>query len=169
MWAHELGAEGMAFPSIVAFGKNSSRPHHHPTSQKLKKGDLVQIDIGAKYNNYCSDRSVVFFTKKPTPVQQKAFSAVYEAKEKAKRAVKKGASTQTLDRIARDVLKKYGMEDAFTHSLGHGVGLDIHEGVTLSSRAPDKKLLKGEVITIEPGVYFEGKFGIRLEDMVIVS
>lgn len=168
-WAHELGAEDMAFDSIVAFGSNTSRPHHQPGNRKLKKGDIVQIDIGAKYRGYCSDRSQVYLTGPVSKQITKAIKAVTEAKEVAKNAVKKGASTQTLDRIARDVLKKYGMEKAFTHSLGHGVGLDIHEGVILSERAADQKLLKNEVITIEPGVYFPGKFGIRLEDMVIVE
>lgn len=168
-WAHELGAEAMAFPSIVGFGSNTSRPHHQPGNRKLKKGDIVQIDIGAMYRGYCSDRSQVYLTGPMTPQQKKALKAVMEAKEAAKKAVKKGASTRQLDRIARDVLKSYGMEHAFTHSLGHGVGLDIHEGVNLSEKAADQKLLKHEVITIEPGVYFPGKFGIRLEDMVIVE
>ena len=168
-WARELGAEGMAFPCIVAFGSNSSRPHHHPTNRKLVRGDIVQIDIGAKYKGYCSDRSDVFFTGTPTREQKKAYVAVMEAKEKVKAAVKVGASTKKLDQIARDVLKKYGFDQYFVHSLGHGVGLDIHEGARLSSHVPDQKLLKNEVITIEPGVYFPGKFGIRLEDMVTVE
>ncbi len=168
-WARELGAEGMAFPSIVAFGQNTSRPHHIPTNRKLVKGDIVQIDIGAKYQGYCSDRSDVFFTGKPTLEQKKAYVAVFEAKEKAKAAVKVGASTKKLDSIAREVLKKYKLDQYFIHSLGHGVGLDIHEGARLSSHAGDQKLLKNEVITIEPGVYFPGKFGIRLEDMVVVE
>lgn len=168
-WAHELGAEGMAFDSIVAFGSNTSRPHHQPGNKKLKKGDIVQIDIGAKYRGYCSDRSQVYLTGPVSSHIRKAIKAVEEAKEAAKNAVKKGASSQMLDRIARDVLKKYGMEKAFTHSLGHGVGLDIHEGVILSERAPDRKPLKNEVITIEPGIYYPGKFGVRLEDMVIVQ
>ncbi|HVW67272.1 MAG TPA: aminopeptidase P family protein [Candidatus Peribacteraceae bacterium] len=168
-WAHELGAEAMAFDSIVAFGSNTSRPHHQPGNRKLKKGDIVQIDIGAKYRGYCSDRSQVYLTGPVSAHITKAIKAVTKAKNAAKKAVKKGASTQLLDRIARDVLKKYGMEGAFTHALGHGVGLDIHEGVILSERAADQKLLKHEVITIEPGVYFPGKFGIRLEDMVIVE
>lgn len=167
-WARELGAEGLSFDAIVAYGTNSSRPHHHPTDRKLQKNQIVQIDIGAKYKGYCGDRSEVFFTGKPTAAQVKALEAVRDAKDTAKKAVKAGVSVRELDRIARDVLKKYGMADAFVHSLGHGVGLDIHEGVSLSQRATDDHLLKNEVITIEPGVYFPGKFGIRLEDMVFV-
>ena len=103
-----------------------------------------------------------------TTQQKKIYDAVSDAKDTAKKAAKKGASVRELDRIAREVLAEYGLEKYFTHSLGHGVGLDIHEGVSLSVRAPDDRLLSGEVITIEPGVYIPGKFGMRLEDMVIV-
>ena len=168
-WARELGAEGMAFDSIVGFGTHTSRPHHHPTTRKLLKGMMVQIDIGVKVRGYCSDRSAVYFTAPMTAQQKKIYDAVSDAKDTAKRAAKKGASVRELDRIAREVLAEYGLEKYFTHSLGHGVGLDIHEGVSLSARAPDDRLLSGEVITIEPGVYIPGKFGMRLEDMVIVQ
>jgi Xaa-Pro aminopeptidase len=167
-WARELGAEEMAFPSIVGFGSHTSRPHHVPSRRTLKKGDIVQIDIGAKYHGYCSDRSAVFFTTKPTKMQERAYQAVLEAKEKAKKAVRAGASTKKIDAIARQALRRYDLERYFIHSLGHGVGLEIHEGIGLSPHS-DFKLLKNEVITIEPGVYFPGKFGIRLEDMVTVK
>lgn len=168
VWARDLQADGMAFDPIVAFGSHTSRPHHHPTSRVLRKGELVQIDVGARFEGYCADQSVVFFTGKKTHEQERALAAVTEAKAAAERAVKAGASTHALDRIARSVLRTYGMEEAFVHSLGHGVGLEIHEGVTLSEKRPDQRLLAGEIVTIEPGVYFPGKFGIRLEDEVIV-
>ncbi len=167
-WAEDLGADHLAFDPIVAFGTHTSRPHHHPTARALKKGDIVQIDVGARYGGYCADQSRVFFTGKKTPQQERALTAVREAKEAAGRAVRTGASTHALDRIARSVLKKYGMEEFFVHSLGHGVGLEIHEGVTLSQKRPDQTLLASEIITIEPGVYFPGKFGIRLEDEIVV-
>ncbi|MBI3336075.1 M24 family metallopeptidase [Candidatus Peregrinibacteria bacterium] len=166
--ARELGADGMAFESIVAFGSNTSRPHHRPTDRRLKKGDIVQVDIGARYKGYCADRSEVYFAAKPTSLQQRIYDAVREAKEEAKAAVKFGVMTHTLDQIARKVLRKHGFEKYFCHGLGHGVGLEIHEGVSISSKGPDIPLLKNEVITIEPGVYIPGKFGIRLEDMVFV-
>lgn len=168
-WAYELGAERMSFPTIVAFGSHTSHPHHHPGSRALQKGHIVQIDVGAVFKGYCADRSQVYFTSQPTKAEQRAYQAVEEAKNAAIDAVAPGVSTCELDRIARDVLKSYGMEAAFTHTLGHGVGLDVHEGVILSVKRPDQALLKGEVITIEPGVYFPGKFGIRLEEMVIVA
>lgn len=162
--AHDSGVQEMAFDSIVAFGVHTSRPHHHPTARPLKRGDIVQIDMGVKVEGYCADQSRVFFTGKKTPEQERALLAVTEAKDAAQQKVRAGVSTHELDRAARAVLRRCGMEDAFVHSLGHGVGLDIHEGVTLSCKRPSEKLLKHEIITIEPGVYFPGKFGIRLED-----
>lgn len=169
IWSLEMGADGLAFDPIVAFGTHTSHPHHRPTQRSLQKGHLVQIDVGVKVRGYCGDMSEVFFTAPPTPEQKKMYKAICEAKDRATDAVRPGISTQKLDAIAREVLRKYGIEAAFCHALGHGVGLDVHEGVTLSQKAPPKKLLQGEVITIEPGVYFPGKFGMRVEDMIIVA
>lgn len=168
-WAIALHADGLAFDPIVAFGSHTSRPHHHPTTRALKKRDIVQIDVGARFGGYCADQSAVFFTGKKTQQQERALAAVQEAKQEAERMVRAGVSTHALDRRARSILKKHGVEEAFSHSLGHGVGLEIHEGVTLSQLRPDEKLLASEIVTIEPGVYFPGKFGIRLEDEVIVQ
>jgi Xaa-Pro aminopeptidase len=97
------------------------------------------------------------------------YTAICEARDKAMDAVKPGITTHELDQIARDVLRSYGVESAFCHALGHGVGLEVHEGVTLSQLAPAKKILKNEIITIEPGVYFPGRFGMRVEEMIIVA
>lgn len=168
VWARELGSEGMAFDPIVAFGTHTSSPHHKPGSRILKKGHIVQIDCGAKYRGYCSDQSAVFFTGKPTPLQRRVFKAVCEAKDAAIAAIKPGVSIRHLDSVARRVLQQYGYEQFFCHALGHGVGLEIHEGVTLSRKASDQKLLKGEIITIEPGVYFPGRFGMRMEEEIVV-
>lgn len=169
IWALELGADGMAFETIVAFASNTSVPHHHPTTRALKKGNLVQIDLGVKVNGYCSDASEVFFTTKLTPLQERIYGALVEAQHAAIDLLEPGVSTRLLDKTARKILARQGIEPYFTHSLGHGVGLDIHEGVILSSKVPDQKLLKNEVVTIEPGVYFEGKFGMRVERMVVVE
>ncbi len=169
MWALELGAEGMAFPTIVAFGSNTAHVHHMPTTRVLKKGHLVQIDVGAKFDGYCSDASQVFFTAAPTREERRVYEALNEAARAAERLAKPGASTRALDEAARAVLRREHLEEKFCHSLGHGVGLEIHEGVSLSSRAPDQKILKREVITIEPGVYFPGKFGMRVEDTYIME
>ncbi|MCK5015625.1 MAG: aminopeptidase P family protein [Candidatus Peribacteraceae bacterium] len=167
--AIDAGAEGLSFPPIVAFGTNSSRPHHLPSNRKLKKGMLVQIDVGAKYKGFCADQSRVFWTGKKTSDQAIAYKAVKEAQTEAKKAVKAGVTNHMLFKIACNVLEKYGMREEFIHSLGHGVGLEVHEGINLSDKAPKTKLKAGEIITIEPGVYFEGKFGIRLEEEVIVK
>jgi Xaa-Pro aminopeptidase len=167
-WAHELGADGMAFDSIVAFGTHTSRPHHRPTTRLLRKGHIVQIDCGARYGGYCADQSAVFFTGKPTPLQRRVYAAVCEAKDAAIAAIKPGVTVRTLDSVSRTVLKRYGLEQYFCHALGHGVGLEIHEGVTLSQKAKDVPLLKNEIITIEPGVYIPGRFGMRVEEEIVV-
>ncbi len=166
--ARKKGAGGLAFETIVGFGEHTALPHHHPTARRLRKGDIVQIDMGVTVDGYCSDYSRVYFTAAPSAEQKKAYTALQKAKKSAEKLVKTGASTRALDREARRVLKLYGYGPEFCHSLGHGVGLDIHEGVTLSTKAPDQKLLRGEVITIEPGLYFQGKWGMRIEDTIIV-
>jgi|TARA_Y100000031_G_scaffold156366_1_gene210617 Xaa-Pro aminopeptidase len=168
-WARELGADALSFEPIVSFGTHSSCPHHHATDRKLKKGHIVQIDVGSKYKGYCSDQSQVFFTSRPTGLQQKVLEAISKAKQKTIESARSGITNHKLDKIARDILSEYGFEEYFTHSLGHGVGLDIHEGISLSQHGSPTKLLPNEIITIEPGVYLPGKFGIRLEDEIIVK
>lgn len=168
IWALELGAEGMAFDPIVAFGTHTSRPHHKPTNRKLKPGMLVQIDVGAKVDGYCSDASDVFFTAKPTAFQKRVYATLRHAKDEAVTMLKEGVSTRALDKKVRDILHEEGLNEAFTHALGHGVGLEVHEGPTISSLAAPVELLENEVVAIEPGVYFEGKFGMRLESIEIV-
>lgn len=165
----ELGADGMAFDTIVAFGEHSSRPHHRPTERLLRKTDLVQIDMGASYRGYCSDYSRVFFLSKPTEKQKRAMKALKTASRSARAALEAGVSNRQLDTIARKELLAFGFDKEFSHALGHGVGIDIHEGVTLSSKAPLSKLLKNEVVTIEPGLYFDGEWGMRIEETLVVS
>lgn len=167
-WAVELGADGLSFDPIVAFGTHTSRPHHKPTTRKLKKGHIVQIDVGARYQGYCADQSEVFFTAQKTEEQQRVYSAVARAKEESMKLVKVGVTNHVLDTMARKILAEENLEEYFTHSLGHGVGLDIHEGPSLSKKASKTKLLKNEIVTIEPGVYIPGKFGMRLEEEIVV-
>lgn len=168
-WARSLGAEKMSFETIVGFGSHTSRPHHRPTDRKLKKGDVVQIDMGVVVDSYLSDRSAVFFTGKPTKEQSKMYAAVLEAKDAAIAAIAPGVNVAELDRIAHEILAKHGFKKhAYDHSLGHGVGLEIHEGVLLSERS-NETLLEHEVVTVEPAVYIPGKYGMRLEDMVVVE
>lgn len=164
--AHEAGADGLSFDPIVAFGSHTSSPHHHPTDRKLKKRDIIQIDMGVKYQGYCSDQSRVFFVGDPTGPQARVYEAVEQAKMAAEKAVTVGIKASDIDAIARESLGDYA--EFFTHSLGHGVGLEIHEGVSLSARSK-QRLLENEIVTIEPGVYLPGKFGIRLEDEIVVK
>lgn len=166
--ALKSGAESMAFPSIVAFGENTAFPHHHPTERRLRRGDIVQIDMGVKVNGYCSDYSRVYFTGTPTAEQRKALLALKRAKAAAEELVRSGGDNRLIDRKAREALASFDLEKAFTHALGHGVGLEIHEGLSISKKAKRKKLLKNEVITIEPGVYFPGQWGMRVEDTIVV-
>lgn len=166
--AREKGGERMGFETIVAFGSNTSRPHHRPTNRKLKKNDIVQIDMGVVVGGYTSDRSAVFFKGKPTKRQKEVLSALEEAKNAGIGAIAPNVSCSEPDVAARAVLRRHKLEKYFIHSLGHGVGLDIHEGVTLSKRSK-QTLLEYEVVTVEPGVYFPGKWGMRVEDMVVVQ
>ncbi|MBM3231459.1 aminopeptidase P family protein [Candidatus Peregrinibacteria bacterium] len=168
-WAMELGADDMSFETIVAFGTHTSRPHHRPTHRVLQRGHIVQIDMGVKCGGYCSDQSAVYFTGKPTPLQKRVHAAVAEAFSASWAAVRPGVTNRDLDRIARAVLTRHGFEKFFVHSLGHGVGMDIHEGPNLSMKAPETKLLNNEIVTIEPGVYLPGRFGMRLEKEIVVG
>ncbi|PIR49227.1 hypothetical protein COU80_00560 [Candidatus Peregrinibacteria bacterium CG10_big_fil_rev_8_21_14_0_10_55_24] len=167
-WAHELGAEDLAFDPIVAFGTHTSRPHHQPTDRRFKRRHVVQVDVGVRYGGYCSDQSMVILPKNPTVLECKIYAAVDEAKRTALQAVRAGVTNWELDRVARRVLKRHGLEEYFPHALGHGVGLEVHEGITLSSVAPKRSVLTNEIVTIEPGIYIPGKCGMRLEQEIIV-
>lgn len=166
---HAHGADELAFETIVAFGSNTSKPHHHPSDMRLKKRDIIQIDMGVKLDDYCSDMSRVFFVGSPSDEQRRCLRALKGAKKMAESMLHPGITNHALDAAARSVLSRAGIDHAFTHALGHGLGLEIHEGITLSARAPIAKLLKREAVTIEPGVYFPGKWGMRIEDTYVVS
>lgn len=166
--AKEFGAEDVSFPPIVAFGTKSSRPHRLSGNEKLKKGDLVLIDMGVKYKGYCSDMTRVLFTKTPTARQKEVYNIVLQAQEMAIKTIKPGITGKKIDSISRNYIEKMGFGPNFGHSLGHGVGLDIHERPYLSPKYP-KTIPNGAVITVEPGIYLENDFGIRIEDMVLVN
>jgi len=166
--AHDFGADELSFPSIVGINEHSASPHHHPTDKKLKKGDLILIDMGVSFKGYCSDMTRVLFSRAPTPEQINIYELVLLAQETAIKGLRAGITGAAGDKLARDIIKKAGHGDNFGHSLGHGVGMDVHELPNLSSLNKEK-LPVGAVVTVEPGVYLEGKFGVRLEDMVIVG
>ncbi|MBO4251551.1 MAG: aminopeptidase P family protein [Clostridia bacterium] len=162
------GGEGMAFDTIVAFGANSAVPHHETGNTKLKYGDAVLIDTGCKVNGYCSDITRTAFFGKPDKDFLSVYDAVLRANLKAEKEIVSGMSGKAADRIARDELCKAGYGEYFTHSLGHGVGLEIHENPRLSPRSNDI-LTENAVFTVEPGVYFDGKFGVRIEDTCVMT
>lgn len=165
------GSKALAFDPIIAFGPNSSMPHYRPSNQRLKKGDCVLIDIGVNLNHYHSDMTRVVFFESPSKKIQEIYAIVREAQKQALNLCKPGTPIKALDAAARDYISAQGFGDKFTHNLGHGVGLEIHEAPMLSQRGPDKnlKLQEGMVITIEPGIYLPDIGGVRLEDTVVIT
>ena len=163
-----LGAEGVAFDTIVAFGKNSAVPHHVSDKTTLKDGDVVLIDMGAKYKGYVADLTRTVFVGKPSKEFKKNYNAVLTANKKAISIIKAGMLLRDADNIARQHLKTENLDRYFTHSLGHGLGREVHEYPYLSPKR-DETIENGNVFTIEPGVYFENKYGIRIEDSVVLD
>lgn len=167
---HEMrlrGSEGPAFDTIVASGVNGSLPHAVPSDKKIESGELVTFDFGASSMGYCSDMTRTVAVGRISYELNKIYDAVYTAHMMALEQVRPGVITKDLDTIAREYLEKR-YPGAFGHSLGHGVGLNIHESPAVSTRG-DTVLQKGHVITIEPGVYLKGLGGCRIEDTVIVT
>ena len=161
----KLGASGVSFDTIVAFGANSSVPHHETGETKLKFGDIVLIDFGCKVEGYCSDctRTFLFGDDGKHEQFKKAYEEVLKAHELVKETVKAGMTGREADEIARGSLRQAGLDKLFTHSLGHGIGLQIHEYPTLSPRG-EEVLSDGMVFSDEPGVYLAGEYGVRIED-----
>jgi Xaa-Pro aminopeptidase len=161
MRAH--GAEGLAFSSIIASGPNSANPHAIPSGRRFERGDFVVMDFGARYHDYCSDmtRTVVFGT--PTREQRAIYAAVLDAHEAAKAALKPGMTGKEANQVAVDVIAAAGYGEYFTHSLGHGVGIEVHEAPNLAQRSEDT-LATGNIVTVEPGIYLPGTGGVRIED-----
>jgi Xaa-Pro aminopeptidase len=164
----QAGADGMAFDPIVAFGENAAEPHHHPTERALQHGDVVKMDFGALKDGYHSDitRTVAFGD--PPKQLEEIYALVRSSQQAGIDAVRAGVKGKDADGAARDIIKDGGFGDAFGHSLGHGVGLEIHEGPSLRSTS-DEVLPAGAVVTVEPGVYVPGLGGVRIEDMVEVT
>ena len=166
--ARMMGAEGMSFETIVASGLRSAMPHGRASGAPLPRRGFVTLDFGIIHKGYCSDMTRTVFLGKPKPEERRAYETVLEAQENAVGAVAAGVSCAEVDEAARSVLRREGLAEAFTHSTGHGVGLEIHEQPRVGA-GQSTRLQPGMVITIEPGVYLAGKFGIRIEDMVVVT
>jgi Xaa-Pro aminopeptidase len=161
------GASGPAFETIVAFGERSALPHARPTSKRLRKNELVVLDLGVILGHYCSDMTRTVFVGRAAKRIRGWYQAVLEAQQAAIGAVKNGASCGEVDAAARQILAGYRLEKLFVHSTGHGLGLEVHEDPRVA-RSQKKRLEPGNVITVEPGVYAEGIGGIRIEDDVAV-
>ncbi len=161
------GGEGAAFPTIVASGINGSYPHAGASDKLISEGELITIDFGAIWRGYCSDMTRTIWYGELSEHDQNLVREVAAAQAKAVQAARPGLTTGDLDEVARASLRAAGLAEYFVHSLGHGVGLDVHEGPTLRSGQTDT-LSQGQVITIEPGVYLPGRTGCRIEDTLVL-
>jgi Xaa-Pro aminopeptidase len=162
------GAEGMSFETIVASGVRSALPHGRATNTPLPRRGFLTLDFGIILGGYCSDMTRTVYLGKPRARERAAYEAVLAAQEAGVEAVRAGASCGDVDEAARGVLRRAGLAEAFSHSTGHGVGLEIHESPRIGA-GQKTRLRAGMVVTIEPGVYLSGEFGIRIEDMVAVT
>jgi Xaa-Pro aminopeptidase len=166
--ARLAGAEGMSFETIVASGVRSALPHGRATSTVLPRRGFVTLDFGIILEGYCSDMTRTVYLGSARARERETYEAVLQAQEAGVQAVHAGASCAEIDEAARSVLRRAGLAEAFSHSTGHGVGLEIHESPRVGV-GQNTKLVSGMVVTIEPGIYLAGEFGIRIEDMVAVT
>ena len=164
----ELGASGPAFAPIVAAGPNGALPHAVPSERPIGAAELVVIDIGAVLDGYCSDCTRTYASGSLGEQEAEVYEIVLAGQLAGLEAVRAGASGRAVDTVARDVIAEAGYGEAFGHGLGHGVGIAVHESPRLSKRSEDV-LVVGDVVTVEPGVYLPGRFGVRIEDLVVVT
>jgi Xaa-Pro aminopeptidase len=167
----DQGGERVSFEPIIAFGENGSMPHYRAGSARLKKDQSILVDIGVEVDHYQSDMTRMIFFGTPTEEFQKIYNIVYEAQKRGLDALKPRRLVKEIDFIARDWISQKGYGSKFTHSLGHGVGLEIHELPVLRSNGPqgDIRLEAGMVVTVEPGIYLPGWGGVRIEDTVLIT
>jgi Xaa-Pro aminopeptidase len=166
--AKQLGADGLSFPPIVAAGPNGALPHAEPGDARIPPDTLVIVDLGCVVGGYCSDCTRTFATGSVSEEAESVYRLVQEAQVAALGGIRAGADVREVDSIARRIIDEAGHGEEFGHGLGHGVGLEVHEEPRLSSRG-EGKLASGNAVTVEPGVYLPGKFGVRIEDLVIVT
>lgn len=164
----EAGADGLAFPTIVATGDHAASPHAIPGERIIQPGDAIVIDFGARYGGYCSDMTRTVFIGRPTEKMRAAWDAIREANERCEAAVQAGKTGAQIHELAEQILSDHGFAKKMGHGLGHSLGIDIHEDPSLSPRNTES-LPKGAVVTVEPGIYLPGEFGMRLEDFGVVT
>ena len=168
VFMNQQGADGIAFPSIIASGENSSLPHAEPSERAIRAGDLLTLDFGASWGGYCSDFTRTIAFGKVDPELRKIYDIVLEAQLRALDALTDDKTGREVDAVARKVIADAGYGDNFGHGLGHGVGRMIHEEPRLSLRG-EKTLIPGMVVTVEPGIYLPGKGGVRIEDLCLIT
>jgi len=167
-YLRKLGSEGVAFDFIVVSGKNSSLPHGVPTDKIIEKGDFITMDFGAVAGGYRSDMTRTVAVGCADELQRQVYNTVLEAQLETIKGIKSGVRCCDVDKIARDIITKAGYGDCFGHGLGHSVGIEIHESPACNTR-DITPLESGMIMTVEPGIYIENKFGVRIEDMVYVT
>lgn len=162
------GADALSFETIAVSGKNSSKPHGVPSDKKIEKGDFITMDFGAVVDFYHSDMTRTVVVGEPSSKQIEVYETVLEAQLKAIDAIKPGEKCFDVDKVARDIIATKGYGKYFGHGLGHGVGVEIHEAPSLNPSS--KSILEvGNIVTVEPGIYLPGEFGVRIEDMGAVT
>lgn len=162
------GADGLAFDTIAVSGKNSSLPHGVPTESRLTMNSFFTMDYGARFNGYCSDMTRTVVLGKADEEMKNIYNTVLTAQSEAMKFIKAGVSCFDADKVARDVITDAGYGQYFGHSLGHSLGLEIHELPSCSPKSKDI-LVEGNIVTVEPGIYIPGKYGVRIENMVLVT
>ena len=162
------GAEAVSFETIAVSGKNSSMPHGVPSDKKIEKGDFITMDFGAMYNGYHSDMTRTVIVGEPSEKQKEVYETVLKAQKASLAVLKNGVTGFDADKVGRDIIDAKGYKENFGHGTGHGVGVEIHESPNLSpfSKAT---LQKGNVVTVEPGIYIPNEFGVRIEDMALIT
>lgn len=166
--AKKLGASGMAFPPIVSFGQSSAEIHHSPSSKKIGKNNFLMLDFGVKTQGYCSDFTRTLFLGRPKKFHEQIYNIVLKAQLTAIKKVSIGRHSDEIDFTARHIINHSGYGKFYVHGTGHGVGKKIHETPNFKSNSGDS-IAKNDIVTIEPGIYLPKKFGVRIEDMILVS
>lgn len=164
----DLGSDGNSFDSIIAFGANGANPHHENDDSMLKLGDSVIIDMGCRYQGYCSDMTRTVFYKEVSEEARKVYNIILQANLAAEKMIKPGVRLCDIDKTARDLISEAGYGKEFNHRLGHFIGKDVHEYGDVSVNF-DLPVEEGMIFSIEPGIYLPGKFGVRIEDLVMVT
>ncbi|MBM3940858.1 MAG: aminopeptidase P family protein [SAR202 cluster bacterium] len=165
----EAGADAISFETIIAAGPNGAKPHHHPTDKRIEVGEGIVIDMGAKFDGYCSDITRTYLLGRADEKFRTVWNTVLAAQEIAEATARTGMTGAEVDGLARDVIAKAGYGDTFGHSLGHGIGLAVHEYPRVGPGATQQIIEDGMVYSVEPGIYLTGWGGVRIEDLVVME